>query len=334
MGDLSCSGFPVRAFEFTVHRCRATRWRSWPQPCVLVRRLHRQSTLPTTLHGIRARTNGSQSSCQGCNCHRRASYQRGAPLFWKAATRKHSKMVKQIAANWSGRSHLHAGLAAWANGDEDIIVYRSPLDYLLWMICAKDVDRLPSRRKMRKEDALLHPPPNLSDYDVNARGPGSAPAIWFRQWYGRDYDDSKHRSSYESARRLWRRMVPEEQRAAALLARPMPLQSLQPRITLANAQDYPPPNLQDFMKEELGPGSAPYRWYAQMMGEDWQPACSIAYDTARKRWRRLLPEVRERERDRERTRERIEGAKNPHSGTTALSGGCEPLPGRIWYPGR
>lgn len=254
--------------------------------------------------------------------------------IWKAATRKHSKMVKQIAANWSGNSHLHAGLAAWANGDEDIIVYRSPLDYLLWMIRAKDVDRLPSRRKMRKEDALLHPPPNLSDYDVNARGPGSAPAIWFRQWYGRDYDDSKHRSSYESARRLWRRMVPEEQRAAALLARPMPLQSLQPRITLANAQDYPPPNLQDFMKEELGPGSAPYRWYAQMMGEDWQPACSIAYDTARKRWRRLLPEVRERERDRERTRERIEGAKNPHSGTTALSGGCEPLPGRIWYPGR
>ena len=114
----------------------------------------------------------------------------------------------------------------------------------------------------------------------------------------------------------------------------MPLQSLQPRITLANAQDYPPPKLQDFMKEELGPGSAPYRWYAQMMGEDWQPACSIAYDTARKRWRRLLPELRERERDRERTRERIEGAKNPHSGTTALSGGCEPLPGRIWYPGR
>jgi hypothetical protein len=254
--------------------------------------------------------------------------------IWKAATRKHSKMVKQIAANWSGRSHLQAGLAAWANGDEDIIVYRSPLDYLLWIIRAKDVDRLPSRRKMRKEDALLHPPPNLSDYDVNARGPGSVPAIWFRQWYGRDYDDSKHRSSYESARRLWRRMVPEEQRAAALLARPMPLQSLQPRITLANAQDYPPPNLQDFMKEELGPGSAPYRWYAQMMGEDWQPACSIAYDTARKRWRRLLPEVRERERDRERTRERIEGAKNPHSGTTALSGGCEPLPGRIWYPGR
>ena len=87
-------------------------------------------------------------------------------------------------------------------------------------------------------------------------------------------------------------------------------------ITLDNAQVYPPPDLQHFMKEELGPGSAPYRWYAQMMGEDLQCesaiCAAIAYDTARKRWRRLLPEVQERERKRERTRVREEGAKNPY----------------------
>ena len=144
---------------------------------------------------------------------------------------------------------------------------------------------------------------------------GSAPAVWFRRWYGRDFDASKHRWDYERARRLWRYLVPEEQRAAALRERPIPPQvAPRPPITAENAQDFPPPSLLHYTKEELdAPGSAPYIWFKQMTGDDWQPEhYNFAYEIARKRWQRLLPEVRKREREREQTRVRDKGAKDSY----------------------
>ena len=112
-------------------------------------------------------------------------------------------------------------------------------------------------------------------------------------------------------------VVPKEQRAEALRARPMPPQSgPRPLITCANAQDYPPPSLRHYFEDERGPGSAPYIWFTQMMGWDWQSETSLplvewAYDNARKRWRRLLPDVRANELERERKRVREKGSKNP-----------------------
>ena len=159
--------------------------------------------------------------------------------MWKAATRKHTKMVKQIAMDFKS---CRDELTAWANGSSERIggSSRTPLEVLLWLIGAEDAERLPRCAKMRKKDALLYPPPNLYDYEEDARGPGSAPAVWFRHWYGRDYDGSKHRGDYERARILWRRMVPEEQRAAALSARPMPLQVLLPSSLLLLTSSSPP----------------------------------------------------------------------------------------------
>ena len=64
-------------------------------------------------------------------------------------------------------------------------------------------------------------------------------------------------------------------------------------------------------------GSAPVVWYEQMMG--YPPRFDstsmeyfhVYYDIARKRYRRLLPEVRERERAREAKRVRSADSKNP-----------------------
>ena len=74
--------------------------------------------------------------------------------------------------------------------------------------------------------------------------------------------------------RRWRQMVPNDELEAVLDARPRPLVARHetaslPSISAANAQLYPPPNLQHFHPLERGPGSAPYEWFTQMMGFEW-----------------------------------------------------------------
>ena len=238
-------------------------------------------------------------------------------------------MVQQIEKDVSqeGREYL----TAWAQRSIQSFVWGSTSESLLRLLGAPDPDYFPRCTKMRKADALDHPPPNIYDYAEEARGPGSAPAVWFQAWYGREYEDSeRHRGLYDHARRNWRQMVPKEQLADALRARPMPTQggSL-PRITIYNAQDYPPPSTKHYLAEECGPGSAPYVWFTQMMGWDWQKAWNdgaeapdgadtqeyaiskAAYYDARRRWQRLLPDFRTKEQARERMRVREKGSKNP-----------------------
>ena len=101
----------------------------------------------------------------------------------------------------------------------------TPCEYLLSLFeCTSEMDKF-LRLKMRKEDALLYPPPNLYDYEEGARGPGTAPAIWFKRCFGSrpgfgvEYDDSEnHRAYYAYARLRWRHSM--------LLASPKPWPTL------------------------------------------------------------------------------------------------------------
>ena len=250
------------------------------------------------------------------------------------------QIEKDVSHSQSGREYL----TAWAqrssqsftqmsvysdDGLSQSFVWGSASESLLRRLGALDPEYLPRCTKMRKADALSHPPPNIYDYAEDARGPGSAPAVWFQSWYGCEFEDSEQsRVLYDRARRNWRQMVPKEQLVDALRARPMPTQSGSlPRITIYNAQDYPPPSTQHYLAEEMGPGSAPYVWFTQMMGWDWQLAWNDAtpdaaetleyaiskgaYYSARRRWLRLLPDFRIREQAREQTRVREKGSKNP-----------------------
>ena len=98
--------------------------------------------------------------------------------------------------------------------------------------------------------------------------------------------------------------------AEALLTEPV-VSAARPPITQENASDFPPPDLRKvrLTSDEKGPASAPGIWYTQMTGLLWYGWTS-EYDLAKKRWRRLLPDYRERERVREGKRVRSEGAKN------------------------
>lgn len=113
------------------------------------------------------------------------------------ATRKHKKIVAQLEKDL--RSCGYA-LEAWRrHGGEE------QKEHMLKLIDAPVPGAFPYRTKMSKDDCVLHPPPNLHDYDKGARGPGSAPASWFTRWYGIDYDDSSlHQAAYDRARIRWR----------------------------------------------------------------------------------------------------------------------------------
>ena len=79
-----------------------------------------------------------------------------------------------------------------------------------------------------------------------------------------------------------------------------------PRITHANAADFPPPSLNAFRTDAArAPADcAPARWFKQMTGGEWDRT-SHCYEVEKKRWRRL-GDVAYKEREYERDRKRIE----------------------------
>ena len=80
-----------------------------------------------------------------------------------------------------------------------------------------------------------------------------------------------------------------------------------PRITKAagNAGMYPPPPLRDFLHEKRVPDDCePAVWFYQIDPEtDWDRS-GLAYDKARKKYARMLPDVQKREAEREAERDR------------------------------
>ena len=83
--------------------------------------------------------------------------------------------------------------------------------------------------------------------------------------------------------------------------------SVMPRITKANAPDFPPPDLRKQRSRE--PTSAAAIWYVQMMGREWNQS-GYTYELAKGRHKRLLPDFQEAEREREQSRVRERGAKD------------------------
>jgi hypothetical protein len=203
--------------------------------------------------------------------------------------------------------------------------------------------------QITRDNAHEYPPPVLSEYAMDARGPGSAPAVWYKQmgsvinmtskrhtlmrrfrrssWAGDNFWSSS--VCWQKAVNEWLQLVADEAlRKEALRARPRPHEQLVPpvlpHITKANAAQYPPPSLTRFHKDDCGLASAPAVWYKQMAYVDWhvgvdlddmgcpdRAQLSALYETQRRRWHRMLPDAQEKERQREKTRKRERGEKNP-----------------------
>ena len=95
---------------------------------------------------------------------------------WKSATRRHHKMVQQIEKDVSHSQSGREYLTAWAqrssqsftqmsvysdDGLSQSFVWGSASESLLRRLGALDPEYLPRCTKMRKADALSHPPPNI-----------------------------------------------------------------------------------------------------------------------------------------------------------------------------
>lgn len=135
------------------------------------------------------------------HAHRRPALARRD--MWKMATRRHKKIVAQLEKRFGGRTTSYGDCpgdkwVAWKGGDE------AAKQDMLRYIDAPVPN--PYRLTFSKDDCVAHPPPNLHDFAADARGPGSAPAAWFKRWYSMEYDDSdEHQAAYDHARTRWRK---------------------------------------------------------------------------------------------------------------------------------
>ena len=226
---------------------------------------------------------------------------------WKAARRQYQKMAKQLQAaspSFANNATVATATAATATADTAIITTATAATAThLYTV------RLP---QITGENALQYPPPILSEYAEDARGPGSVPAIWYkqmasvmratstrqsllRQWFWEaDGDYWSSPSCWQKALNEWRHLVADADKILyeeALRHRPKPDEQLVPPvvgwldqmpptmgdlpyITKANAAQYPPPSLKRFHEGDCGPASAPAVWYKQMTfgGIEWHGA--------------------------------------------------------------
>ena len=261
-------------------------------------------------------------------------------LVWKAARRKYKKMVGQLATPAAATATVTAAATNDASTDA------TATDATATDTNAIDATAASKPPQITKDNAHKYPPPILSEYDEDARGPDSAPAIWYKQmksvinstskrhtlllrWCRGDKDFWSSTMCWQKAVNEWLLLVADDAlRKEALHNRPRPHEQLMPpvlpHITKANAAQYPPPSLKRFHKDDCGLASAPAVWYKQMTCCDWhlgvdlddmgcpdRAQLSVLYETARRRWHRMLPEAQEKEREREKKRKRERGEKNP-----------------------